>query len=191
MPKEVKPFEVGYASFPGESEEGVVEDGDNTAFIPMAVKKDDETQWLCCFPEADSDDPADLIEVESEKGRKENVTFGFETLGGEDAPKWTKGPRAGSIMFGYASTPRDFLPQYRLVKACPRELLADTELEQVEASPERSSEGSASSQGSQGKTELKRRIADLERLLQEKEQLAQEKAVEAQEREQEAQDREC
>ena len=40
-------FKVYYASFDG---------GDNTAFIPMAVAKDDPNTFLCCFPEADSDE---------------------------------------------------------------------------------------------------------------------------------------
>ena len=38
-------FKVYYASFDGK-----------TAFIPMAVTTESENKWLCCFPEADSDE---------------------------------------------------------------------------------------------------------------------------------------
>ena len=54
----MQPFKVLYANFDG---------GDNTAFIPMAKTRDDENTWLCCFPEATSDEGEGLIDVKTHK----------------------------------------------------------------------------------------------------------------------------
>ena len=121
-------FKVLYASFDG---------GDNTAFIPMAVTNEDENKWLCCFPEATSDEGEGLIDVKTQLGHIEKVTFGVEDFS-EVSPK--SGVRMGSIMFEYhirnqsssRSATKDYLPSYRLINACPSDLLAETNLEKEE-----------------------------------------------------------
>ena len=130
-------FKVYYASFDG---------GDNTAFIPMAVTKDDPNKYLCCFPEADSDEGEGLIDVKTHLGEIENVTYGMEDFS-EVNPK--TGVRMGSIMFEYhirnqassRSSAKDFLPSYRLINACPADLLAATELEKEDRQSEASDGG--------------------------------------------------
>ena len=195
MPKvpAVEPFRVLYGCFPYEDEDGTEKLSDTaTAFLPLAPKEGAEGEWLLAFPEMDADEPGELAEVKSHRGNKESVTFGVSKLSGEGAVKWTKGVRAGAIMFEFASVAKDYLPQHRLVRACQKlspELLAQTELgaEQVKSSsggqsepaepaePEGPASGRASSSGSsQGS---KDKVAALEKALREK-------AVEAQEREQ-------
>ena len=105
----MEPFKARYASFDG---------GDNTAFIPMAVtkddppgkappsrgrsvfkkKKDDSNKYLCCFPEEYSDEGQSLIKVKTHLGHIEKVTFGVEDFS-EVSGKGI--PRMGSIMFEY------------------------------------------------------------------------------------------
>ena len=195
MPKvpAVEPFRVLYGCFPYEGEDGTEKLSDTaTAFLPLAPKEGAEGEWLLAFPEMDADEPGELAEVKSHRGNKESVTFGVSKLSGEGAVKWTKGVRAGAIMFEFASVAKDYLPQHRLVRACQKlspELLEQTELgtEQVKSSsggqsepaepaePEGPASGRASSSGSsQGS---KDKVAALEKALREK-------AVEAQEREQ-------
>ena len=124
----MQPFKVLYASFDG---------GDNTAFIPMAKTRDDENTWLCCFPEATSDEGEGLIDVKTQLGYIEKVTFGVEDFS-EVSPKTSV--RMGSIMFefhlrnqaGLRSAPKDYLPSYRIINACPSNLLAETDLEKEE-----------------------------------------------------------
>ena len=133
----MQPFKVLYASFDG---------GDNTAFIPMAVTNEDENKWLCCFPEATSDEGEGLIDVKTQLGHIEKVTFGVEDFS-EVSPK--SGVRMGSIMFEYhirnqsssRSATKDYLPSYRLINACPADLLAETELEKEERQSEASEGG--------------------------------------------------
>ena len=118
MPKEVEAFRVLYAQFPyGENNE--LSDT-ATAFIPKAPKEGAEGEWLLAFPEMDADEPGELAEVKSHRGNKESVTFGVSKLSGEGAVKWTKGVRAGAIMFEFASVAKDYLPQHRLVRACQK-----------------------------------------------------------------------
>ena len=133
----MQPFKVLYASFDG---------GDNTAFIPMAVTNEDENKWLCCFPEATSDEGEGLIDVKTQLGHIEKVTFGVEDFS-EVSPK--SGVRMGSIMFEYhirnqsssRSATKDYLPSYRLINACPADLLAATELEKEDRQSETSDGG--------------------------------------------------
>ena len=193
MPRQVEPFRVLYGCFPYEDEDGTEKVSDTaTAFLPLAPKEGEEGEWLLAFPEMDADEPGELAEVKSHRGNKESVTFGVSKLSGEGAVKWTKGVRAGAIMFEFASVAKDYLPQHRLVRACQKlspELLAGTEFEAAQvppssggqsepaepAEPEGPASGRASSSGSsQGS---KDKVAALEKALREK-------AVEAQEREQ-------
>ena len=133
----MQPFKVLYASFDG---------GDNTAFIPMAKTREGENLWLCCFPEATSDEGEGLIDVKTHLGHIEKVTFGVEDFS-EVSPK--SGVRMGSIMFEYhirnqsssRSATKDYLPSYRLINACPADLLAETELEKEERQSEASEGG--------------------------------------------------
>ena len=195
MPKvpAVEPFRVLYGCFPYEGEDGTEKLSDTaTAFLPLAPKEGAEGEWLLAFPEMDADEPGELAEVKSHRGNKESVTFGVSKLSGEGAVKWTKGVRAGAIMFEFASVARDYLPQHRLVRACQKlspELLAGTEFETAQgppsssgqsepaepAEPEGPASGRASSSGSS--QDSKDKVAALEKALREK-------AVEAQEREQ-------
>ena len=195
MPKvpAVEPFRVLYGCFPYEGEDGTEKLSDTaTAFLPLAPKEGAEGEWLLAFPEMDADEPGELAEVKSHRGNKESVTFGVSKLSGEGAVKWTKGVRAGAIMFEFASVAKDYLPQHRLVRACQKlspELLAGTEFETAQgppsssgqsepaepAGPEGPASGRASSSGSS--QDSKDKVAALEKALREK-------AVEAQEREQ-------
>ena len=195
MPKvpAVEPFRVLYGCFPYEDEDGTEKLSDTaTAFLPLAPKEGAEGEWLLAFPEMDADEPGELAEVKSHRGNKESVTFGVSKLSGEGAVKWTKGVRAGAIMFEFASVAKDYLPQHRLVRACQKlspELLAGTEFETAQgppsssgqsepaepAGPEGPASGRASSSGSS--QDSKDKVAALEKALREK-------AVEAQEREQ-------
>ena len=195
MPKvpAVEPFRVLYGCFPYEGEDGTEKLSDTaTAFLPLAPKEGAEGEWLLAFPEMDADEPGELAEVKSHRGNKESVTFGVSKLSGEGAVKWTKGVRAGAIMFEFASVAKDYLPQHRLVRACQKlspELLAGTEFETAQgppsssgqsepaepAEPEGPASGRASSSGSS--QDSKDKVAALEKALREK-------AVEAQEREQ-------
>ena len=132
MPRQVEPFRVLYGCFPYEDEDGTEKVSDTaTAFLPLAPKEGAEGEWLLAFPEMDADEPEELAEVKSHRGNKESVTFGVSKLSGEGAVKWTKGVRAGAIMFEFASVAKDYLPQHRLVRACKKlspELLEQTEL---------------------------------------------------------------
>ena len=195
MPKvpAVEPFRVLYGCFPYEDEDGTEKLSDTaTAFLPLAPKEGAEGEWLLAFPEMDADEQGELAEVKSHRGNKESVTFGVSKLSGEGAVKWTKGVRAGAIMFEFASVAKDYLPQHRLVRACQKlspELLAGTEFETAQgppsssgqsepaepAGPEGPASGRASSSGSS--QDSKDKVAALEKALREK-------AVEAQEREQ-------